>query len=189
MSATRRPSSPDPRDEDTLEPDPRAPAPLQDFADELARRVGERDVDDEEDGPDGLRDLERAGVLGSWGSEIRLGVQRRDDAEHHGEDRSDEHAEEVVDARTPPPEAIETLQLKAERHDDRDEGQDVDILPQRWNAFRDRDDAGVKTESVRQDERRHGDECVREEIQRDEEAVMPTQHGSTLPSHHQTASG
>ena len=58
-------------DEDALEADALAPAPLQRFADQLARGVGERDVDDEEEAPDQLRHLERAAVL-----QVRRGRSR-----------------------------------------------------------------------------------------------------------------
>ena len=44
-------------DQDAAQPDARQPAPFERFADELARQIAERDVDDEEDAPDELRDF------------------------------------------------------------------------------------------------------------------------------------
>src|SRR5712692_7630242 len=49
-----------PGDEDALEADAGAPATLERLAHELARRVGQHDVQDEKDAPDNLRHLEGA---------------------------------------------------------------------------------------------------------------------------------
>ena len=124
------------RDENALEADAGAPASLQNFSDELARGIGERHVEDEEDRPDGLRDLERAAALRLGAREIGLDVQRRDDAEHDGENAADEDGEEIVDARSAAPQPIEALQLKAERYERRDERKVLDVLLQRRNAAR-----------------------------------------------------
>ena len=66
--------------------------------------------------PDELRDLERAAVLRGVGREVRLDVQRGDDAEDDGEDAADEDGEEVVDARAAAAQPVEALQVEAERH-------------------------------------------------------------------------
>ena len=50
-------------DQNPLQADAGAPAALEHLAHELARREGQRDVQDEEDRPDHLRDLERAARL------------------------------------------------------------------------------------------------------------------------------
>ncbi len=106
-------------DEDALQADARAPASLEHLAHELARRERQRDVQHEEDAPGSLRDFERAARSRRRGREIRLHVQRRDDAEHDREDAADEHGEEIVDARTSAPQAIQPLQVEAERHERR----------------------------------------------------------------------
>ena len=112
-------------DQDAAQADAGDPAPLERLADELARQVAERDVADEEDAPDAARDLVGADVAQRVGDVVGLEVQRRDDAEDDGEDAADEHVEEVVDARAAAPQAIEALQVEGERHDHRDERQDV----------------------------------------------------------------
>src|SRR4029077_17122351 len=94
------------RDENPLQPDPRAPAPLERFPYELARRVRQRDVQDQEEAPDDLRDLEDPFGLRRAAREIRLHVQRGDDAEDDGEDAADEDGEEVVHARSPAPQPV-----------------------------------------------------------------------------------
>ena len=85
-------------DQDLAQPDARQPAPLQRFADELARQVTERDVGDEEEAPDDPRHFERADLALRLAGVIRLVEQRRDDAQDDGEDAADEDVEEVVDA-------------------------------------------------------------------------------------------
>ena len=99
-------------DQDPLEADAGAPAALEHLAHELARGVRQRDVEDEEDRPDQLRDLVRAAVLRRVGREVGLDVQRRDDAEDDREDAADEDGEEVVDARAAAPQPVEALQVE-----------------------------------------------------------------------------
>ena len=76
--------------------------------------------------PDRLRHLEDAACLGRAGREVRLHVQRGDDAEDDGEDAADEDGEEVVDARAAAAQTVQALQLEPERHEHRDERQDVE---------------------------------------------------------------
>ena len=92
-------------------------------------------MSDEEERPDQLRHLERAARLRVVGREVGLDVQRRDDAEDDGEDAADEDGEEVVDARAAAAQAVEALELEAERHQHGDERQHVDVLPQRRHAL------------------------------------------------------
>ena len=67
--------------QDALQADAGFPAPLEHFADELARAERQRDVDDQEQGPDDARDLIRADGLLLWRRVVRVDVQRGDDAE------------------------------------------------------------------------------------------------------------
>src|SRR5258708_7021171 len=73
-------------EENPFEADAGAPAPLEHFTHELARRVGERDVQHEEDRPDRLRDLELSAGLGRRTREVHRDVEGDHDAEEHGED-------------------------------------------------------------------------------------------------------
>src|SRR5262245_53256639 len=74
-----------PGNQNPLEADAGAPAPLERFANELARRVGEPDVQDEEDQPDDLRDFEDAAILRGAAGEIGLCIERGDHPEDNGE--------------------------------------------------------------------------------------------------------
>ena len=142
-------------------------------------RVGERDVQDQEDAPDRLRDLE--GAARRWPAAIvGLHVQRRDDAEHHREDAADEDGEEVVDARAAAPQPVQALQMEAERDEHGDERQQVDVLPQRGHALRDRNQAGVEAERVGEDERRQPEQRVGDDVEGDEQPVVALQHARRL---------
>ena len=57
-----------PRDQHALQSDARLPSPLERFADELARGIGEDDVDQQVEGPDELRDLVDTEVLQASGT-------------------------------------------------------------------------------------------------------------------------
>ena len=57
------------------------------------------------------------------GREVRLHVQRGDDAEDDRQDAADEDGEEVVDPRAAAAQAIEALQVEAQRHEHGDERQ------------------------------------------------------------------
>ena len=142
MSATSRPEVAGAGNQHALEADARAPAALERLAHELARRVGEDDVDDEEEQPDRPRDLVDALRL-SLEREVRgvvdLVVQRADEAEHHREDAADEHREEVVHARAAAAQPVEALNVERERHEDAEERQHVEVLPERRLALRDRE--------------------------------------------------
>ena len=105
-------------------------------------------------------------------SRVGLHVQRGDDAEDHGENAADEDGEEIVDARTPAAQTIEALQMKPERHETGDERQDVDVLPERRQPARDRNEAGVKPERVRDDERRHAEQGVGDDVKGDEQPIV-----------------
>ena len=77
-----------------------------------ATTVGQRDVQDEEDRPDGLRHFETPPAASFGRREIGLHVQRGDDPEDDGRDAADEDGEEIVDARAPAPQTIEALKMK-----------------------------------------------------------------------------
>ena len=162
-------------DQNPLQPDAGAPAALEHLAHELARRVGGRGVQDEEDAPDHLRHLE--GAAGpEAGREVGLHVQRRDDAEDHREDAADEHGEEIVDARAAAAQPIEALKLEAERHQRGDERQHVEVVLERRHALGDRNEPGRESKRIRGDERempRSASETTWNAI---EQAVVPTHH-------------
>src|SRR5262249_50123553 len=137
------------------------------------------DVQDQEDPPDCLRDFERAAVLGSAGREVGLHVQGCDDAEDDGENGADEYGKEIVNARPPAAQSIESLQMKAERHQRDDERQHVDVLPQRRHPLRDRNqhrDAGMEAERVGGDERDQCQQRVREDVEGDKQPVVAIYH-------------
>ena len=168
-------------DQDPLQPDAGAPSPLEHFAHELARRERQRDVQDDEDAPRRLRHFERAAAARGGAGEVGLHVQRGDDAEDDGEDAADEHGEEIVDPRSAAAQAIQPLQVEAERHEHRDERQHVDVLLKRRHAFGDRDEAGedgVEAENVGEEERRDAEQRVRQHVKRDEQPVVAIYHAA-----------
>ena len=169
-------------DEDALEADALAPAPLQRFADQLARGVGERDVDDEEQAPDQLRHLEGAAVLEVVGDVVGLDVEGGDDAEDDGQDAADEDGEEVVDAGAAAAQPVDALDLEGERHEHADQRQDVEVLGERRVALRRLDEAGVEAQDVGQHERDHPEQRVGQDEERDEQAVPPLHHRATSPA-------
>ena len=107
---------------------------------------------------------------------IRLVEQRRDDAEHDGEDAADEDVEEVVDARAAAAQPVEALEVEPQRHDQRDERQHVDVLLDRRMAARDRDQPGLETQQVGEEERHHAEHGVGDDVKRDEQAVVTPYH-------------
>src|SRR5262249_3346429 len=66
-----------------------------------------------------------------------------------------------------------------------DERQHVDVLPQRRQTFGDRNErrqVGVEAQRVGDDEGRDSDQGVREDVERDEQAVVPPQHPTSPPA-------
>ena len=113
-----------------LQTDAGLPSPFERLAHELARRIGENDVDDQVERPDELRDLVHAEVLQRIGHVVGVVVQRAADAEDDGENAADEHGEEVVDARSPAAQVIDTLDVKRERQDRHHERQKLAVVLQ-----------------------------------------------------------
>ena len=110
-------------------PMPGAPPPLERLAHELARGERERDVERRGTAPRrAARPRRRRASLQLVRDVVGLDVQRRDDAEHDGEDAADEDREEVVDARPAAAQPIEALHVKRERHEHGDERQHVEVL-------------------------------------------------------------
>ena len=123
-----------------------------------------------------------ARVLGGVGRKVRLHVQRGDDAEDDREDAADEDGEEVVDARAAAAQAVEALQVESDRHEHRDERQDVQVLRERRQALRDRNQARVKADGVGDDEGADAEQRVGDDVERDQQAVVPDHRAaSTAP--------
>ncbi len=168
-----------------LEPDAGTPPALECLTHELARGVGEDDVDGQEQQPDRAGDLVdalRLRVEREMRRVVDLVVQRADEPEHDREDAAHEHGEEVIDARATPPEPVEPLDVKRQRHEHAEERQDVDVLSEGWLALRDGNDVGeprLEPQQVGDDERRHPEQRVRDDVERDEQAVVPPHHGSS----------
>ncbi len=126
-SATMRPEIAGADDEHALEADAGAPAAAQQIAHELARAEGEQDVEREEHGQHHARDR----VLDERIRVVRLDEERADDGQQRREDAADQHGEEVVDARPAAPQPVEPLQLERQRHEQRDERQDLQVRGER----------------------------------------------------------
>ena len=158
-------------DQHPLEADARAPAALERFADELARGVGEGDVQDEEEQPDKLRDLVEPDVLDRFGGVVGLVVERAAEAEDHGEDGPDEDPEEVVHARAPAPQAVEALDLEGDRHEQPDERRDAQVLPEGGHPLVHRQQAveDFEAEQVGDEKRRHAEQRVADDEEGDEQ--------------------
>src|SRR5207249_449891 len=97
------------RDEDLLEPDASTPPPLEDLPHQLSSRVGQDDVQDQEDCPHELGDLECAGLARDATGYIDLDVRCGQNAEDHRENAADEDREEVVHARSTAPQPVQAL--------------------------------------------------------------------------------
>ena len=168
-------------DEDPLEADAGAPAALERLADELARRVGEGDVQDEEEQPDPLRDFVEPDVLDGFRGVVGLVVERAAEAEDDGEDRPDEDPEEVVDARAPAPQPVEALDLEGDRHEQPDERRDAQVLAEGGHPFVHRQQAveDFEAEQVGDEERRQAEQRVADDEEGDEQPVVPPHHDAT----------
>ena len=99
-----------------------------------------------------------------------------DHAEDDRDDAADEDVEEVVDARPAAPQAIEALQVEGERHDHRDERQDVEVLRERRLPLRCRDEAGLEANEIREDERHHAQQGVGDDVERNQQPVVAPYH-------------
>ena len=140
------------------------------------------DVDDEEQQPDRPRDFVDA-LSCSLGRQERrmvdLIVERADEAEDDREDAADEDREEIVDARAAAAQPIEALNVEGERHEHAEERQQVEVLPERWLPLGDRDeirDARLESQEIGDGERRHAEQRVGEDVEGNEQAVVPPHH-------------
>ena len=66
--------------------------------------------------------------------------------------------------------------MERERHDDRDERQDVEVLRERRLALRRRDEPGFEAEEIGEDERHHAQQGVGDDVKRDQQPVVPLYH-------------
>ena len=164
------------RNQHALQADAGAPPALEGLAHELARGKRQQHVEGEEERPDDLRDLVRAAVLQLVGNVVRLEVQRGHDAEDHREDAADEDGEEVVDPRSAAPQPIEALDMERERHEHADERQHVHVLAERREALSDGNEAALEPDDVREHECRDAEDGVGNDVERDEQAVVPSYH-------------
>ena len=146
--------------QDPFEADAGPPPALERLAHQLTGRVGQEDVQREEQPPDDLRHLVGASILQLVGDVVRLDVQGSDDAEHDGEDAADKDGKKIVDARTPPPQAIQALHVECERYQHADERQNVDVLAEGRIPLRNRDQTAFEPDDVGQNERRNAQHCV-----------------------------
>ena len=133
--------------QNALEADARLPAPLEHLAHELARAERERDVDDEEQAPRRCARPDRRRPPAFLGrGVVGVEVQRADDAENDRHDGADEDEEEIVDARSAAPQAVDALEVIRQRHQHGDERHHRDILRERRIAAGDRDEPARKTD-------------------------------------------
>ena len=163
-------------DQDALEADARAPAALERLAHDLPRRVGEHDVQHQEQRPDDLGHLERAPVLHVGRHVVRLEVERGDHAEDDGDDAADEHREEVVDARTVPAQAVQALEVERHRHEHRHERQHDEVLLERRDALGDGDQVRFEPQHVGAKEGRDAKQRVRHDVIDGERAFVAFDH-------------
>jgi hypothetical protein len=66
--------------------------------------------------------------------------------------------------------------VEADRHERRDQRQQVDILPQRRDAFRNRNQPALKPDRVGDDECRQAEQRVGDDVEGHEEAVVAAKH-------------
>jgi hypothetical protein len=163
-------------DQDALQSDPGTPPPLEQLAHGFARDVGEQHVQHEEQGPDELRDLVGALGAGLLAGVIRPDVERRHHAEDDSQDVADQHGEEVVDARSAAAQPVDALQPERKRRQHRDERQQVEILLERRVAAVHRNQAALEADAVREDERPGREQRVREDVQADQQPIVPLHH-------------
>ena len=117
------------------------------------------------------------------GGVVDLVVQRPDEAENHREDAAHENREEVVHAGAAAPQPVESLNVERERHEDAEQRQYVEVLAKRRLALRDRDEVGepgLEAKQVGDDERRHPEQRVRDDVERHEQPVVAPHHRRSL---------
>ena len=113
------------------------------------------------------------------GGVVDLVVQRPDEAENHREDAAHENREEVVHAGAAATQPVESLNVERERHEDAEQRQYVEVLAKRRLALCDRDEVGepgLEAKQVGDDERRHPEQCVRDDVERHEQPVVAPHH-------------
>ncbi len=168
------------RDQNTLQPDPGAPPPLEGLSHQLARRVRQADIDDQEDHPDVLGDFVEADVLRGFVGVVGLVIQGAAESEHDREDRPHEDPEKIIDARSTAAQPIQPLHLERDRNQHADERRDAQILRERRKALVDRQQAGERLEpqQVRDEERRDAEHHVGGDEEGHEQPVIPAHHCS-----------
>ncbi len=159
-----------------FKPDTGPPAALEQLAHEFAQRVREHDGEHEEQHPDDLRDLVGPACARVIRRPVRLHVQRRDDAEDDREDAADENGEEVVDARTSAPQAVDALHAKRERRQHGDERHQVEVLLERRIPAEHRNQAALEPDAVREDEGPHREDRVADDVEGHEQPVVASYH-------------
>ena len=115
---------------------------------------------------------------------VDLIVEGADQAEDNGEDAADKDGEEIVDARAPAAEPVKALHLEGERHENPEQRQDIEVLPERWLPLGDRDeisDPRLEPEEIGDDERRHTEQRVGDDVEGDEQAVVSPHHRAGSP--------
>ena len=168
-----------PRDQDALQADAGFPPVFERLADDLPRTVREGNVDRDEHRPAELRHLVDALVFQFLGQPVRLEIQGAEEAQDDRQNGADEDGEEVVDARPSAAQPIQALNVECRRDDDADERQHVDVLLEGGNAFGRGNDRrqDVKSKKVSENERGHGQYRVADDVERDQQAVIPPHHG------------
>ena len=156
--------------------DARNPAALERFAHQFARQIRENNVENKKDRPAPLRNLIRAERSLSVRRVVGADIQGDHHSEHDRDDAADENVEEVVDARSPASQPVQPLQLEGQRDDDRDDRQDVEILAERWLTLRRRDEACLEPEEIREDERRHAQQGVGDDVKGDQQPIVALYH-------------
>src|SRR5262249_21621296 len=109
---------------------------------------------------------------------VRLHVQRRAETQDHGEDGADEDAEEIVHARAPAAQAIESLDMEGDRHEHADERRDAEILGEGRKALVDRQQRRerLEAEEIRDEKRRHAEDGVAHDERDRQQAVITPHH-------------
>ncbi len=162
-----------------LQADAGLPAALECLADDLAREIGQRHVDEDEQAPHALRDFVRAGILRCIREVVGAVIERAADPEHDRQHGADKHREEVVHPGSSAAQPVNTLEVEGGRDDGPDDRQQGQVLAEGRDSFRHRQ-ARVEANPIGDQERRHRQHRVADDVEGDEEAVVAAHHVAWL---------
>ena len=84
--------------------------------------------------------------------------------------------EEIIDARSSPPQSVDALKLECKRRQQCDQRYQIEILLDRRITTRDRNQSPFEPDTLGEDECPDGEQRVGDDVKGDEEAVVASYH-------------